>query len=214
MWSEDAWKAAGPVYRKILALPFIGELAAGTLPADKFRYYIRQDSLYLKEYGRVMAVMSSRFSDPRHARLFMRLAEENLASERALHESYMADDTEAASCSPACLLCLSHLWRQAVAEPVEVALASVLPCFTVYSEVGNHIHEHAVQDGNPYGNWISLYGSDAFDDSSDRLLALCNEVAENASGTVRQRMTEAFVDGVRLEWMFWDSAYNMEDWKI
>ncbi len=218
MWSDDAWQAAGPVYREILALPFISELAAGTLPAAKFRYYIEQDSLYLKEYGRVMAVMASRFGDAGSSRLFLDCAMENLDSERALQESYLKKDGLSASCgariSPTCLLCSSHLWRQVVAEPIEIALASVLPCFTVYSEAGRHIAGHAVLDGNPYRDWISLYGSSSFDGATDRLVVLCNEAAMEVSPSVRDRMTEAFVSGVRLEWMFWNSAYNMEDWKI
>ena len=67
MWSDEAWQAAEPVYLQILAHPFIVGLASGDLSPDRFRYYIEQDSLYLREYGRVMAVMSSRFDDPETA---------------------------------------------------------------------------------------------------------------------------------------------------
>ena len=46
-WAGEAWKAALPVYEKILRLPFITELAAGTLDKDIFMYYIRQSALKL-----------------------------------------------------------------------------------------------------------------------------------------------------------------------
>ena len=49
-WSETAWDAAAPVFRKIVSHPFILELASGELPREKFMYYIAQDGLYLKEY--------------------------------------------------------------------------------------------------------------------------------------------------------------------
>ena len=47
-WSEEAWNAALPVYDKILTLPFIEQLADGTLPEEKFLFYIRQDSIYVE----------------------------------------------------------------------------------------------------------------------------------------------------------------------
>lgn len=225
MWSDEAWQAAKPVYQLILAHPFITELASGVLPAAKFRNYIAQDSLYLREYGRVMAFMASRFSDPEISRLFMTFSMENLDAEKALHDFYLSAGGQCAvsdpsvgsmSASPACLLCSSHLWRQAVAEPVEVALASVLPCFTVYAKVGQSVFEAAFPtlESNPYGKWIAAYGGSSFDEPTERLLSLCDEAAAGASRQLRDRMTEAFVMGVKLEWLFWNSAYEMEKWKI
>jgi thiaminase/transcriptional activator TenA len=49
-----------PLRQAILAQPFLSELADGTLPADSFRHYILQDSLYLAEYARVLALAAAR----------------------------------------------------------------------------------------------------------------------------------------------------------
>jgi len=38
-------------------------------------------------------------------------------------------------------------------------------------------------------------------------------VASGATEEGRKRMAEAFVLSSRLEWMFWDSAYRMEQWR-
>ena len=231
MWSEDAWKTSEPVYQQILSHPFISGLISGDLPAEIFQHYIEQDSLYLREYGRVMAVMSSRFPDPETSRLFITFAQENLDAEKSLHDFYMSVAGQCShfashepgkvavhSCSPSptCLLCSSHLWRQAVSEPLEVALASVLPCFTVYSRVGQAVCEAASKtlETNPYREWISIYGGTSFDEPTEKLVALCNDAAAGAAPAMRDRMTEAFVMGVKLEWLFWNSAYEMEQWKI
>ena len=58
-WSRLAWKASYEVYGKILKHPFIKELSAGTLPREKFMYYLGQDALYLKEFGQAMAAAAS-----------------------------------------------------------------------------------------------------------------------------------------------------------
>ena len=220
LWSEEAWQAAVPEYKRILSLPFISELSSGELPEDKFIYYLEQDSLYLQEYSRVMALLSSRFDDPDTSRLFMSLAMENLDSEKALHNFWLSASGQcgrpAPSASPVCLLCSSHLWRQAVAEPMEVALASVLPCFLVYGKVGQAIlgmAEHSLKS-NPYRKWILTYGDASFDEQTGKLVNLCDDAASKALPVMRRRMTDAFVTGVRLERMFWNSAYEKQTWII
>lgn len=35
-WTSHIWEKSQPVYKEIISLPFIEELAYGTLPADKF----------------------------------------------------------------------------------------------------------------------------------------------------------------------------------
>ena len=200
-----------PVYEKILKLPFITELAAGTLGKDIFMYYIRQDSLYLKDYARVMDIMAARISEPELSAMFGRFAKENIEAEKSLHAFF----GEPLSCvqSPTCLFLSSHLYRQAAEPRLEVALASVLPCFLVYERVGEHILSVCVKEGNPYMKWIETYSDDGFSASVAELSSICNSFAEENPAS-RKDMTEAFVTGTKLEWMFWNSAYIMEEWKI
>ena len=186
MWSDEAWQAAEPVYQLILAHPFITELASGVLPAAKFRNYIAQDSLYLREYGRVMAFMASRFSDPEISRLFMTFSMENLDAEKALHDFYLSAGGQCAVSDPSV--------GSMSASVFEAAFPTL--------------------ESNPYGKWIAAYGGSSFDEPTERLLSLCDEAAAGASRQLRDRMTEAFVMGVKLEWLFWNSAYEMEKWKI
>ena len=42
-WSNRAWEASRPIYEAILRLPFIKELADGTLDPAIFQRYIEQD---------------------------------------------------------------------------------------------------------------------------------------------------------------------------
>ena len=46
--------AAQPIWASILAHPFLKELGAGTLPHERFLYFVRQDYLYLFEFARVL----------------------------------------------------------------------------------------------------------------------------------------------------------------
>ena len=135
-WSEEAWDVARPTYLKIIEHPFVEELARGTLAADKFLFYLRQDSLYLAHYSRVLTHIASRLTEKEHIAAFIRFASDGIEVEEALHGSFLKGDVPAPEeISPTCLLYTSVLQAQATA-PVEVEAAAVLPCFWVYQQVG------------------------------------------------------------------------------
>ena len=46
------------------------------------------------------------------------------------------------------------------------------------------------------------------------MLFRSDELAEAGSEEIRASMTDAFMTAARMEWMFWNSAYNLEKWEI
>ena len=213
-WSNAAWQAAQPVYEKIIAHPFVAELAAGTLSQERFRFYLRQDALYLAHYAEVLAHTASRLGRRDFTADFLRFASDGMAVEKALHESYLCGDVPApGEISPACMLYTSVLRAQATA-PAEVEAAAVLPCFWVYRRVGEEILSRRSGDGNPYSRWIETYADPAFAASTDRAIEICDALADAAGSRTRALMTDIFVLCTRMEWMFWDSAYRLETWRI
>ncbi len=215
-WSDEAWKAIKPVYTKIKELPFIKELMDGTLDNKKFIFYIRQDALYLADYGKVLTAIASKLSKPDHIEAFIHFAGESVAVEKILHESFIneLDKGNNIEASPSCLLYTSFLMKQLTNAPVEVALAAVLPCFWIYKEVGDYILANQTKGENPYQSWIDTYGGEDFAESVKTAISICDEVAETCTDEQRKAMTEAFVMCSKMEWMFWDSAYKQEQWQI
>ena len=63
--------------------------------------------------------------------------------------------------SPACHHYVSYLIATAYAEPYEVLLGALLPCFWIYAEVGRDIHARAAP-ANPYQAWIDTYAGEQF----------------------------------------------------
>lgn len=213
-WSDEAWEAALPVYRKILEHPFVGELSAGTLSPERFRVYIRQDALYLDGYARRLAHIASRLARKEHTEAFLRFALDGVEVERALHEQFLGGEHPSPDeISPACLLYTSLLGSQAMA-PVEVEAAAVLPCFVVYQRVGEHIHARQQGADNPYRRWIETYADPSFAEAAALATRICDELADAAGEETRQRMTELFVRCTRMEWLFWESAWRLETWNI
>lgn len=213
-WSDSAWEAARPVYEKILEHPFVRALADGTLSAERFRFYLRQDALYLDGYARRLAHIAARLEHKEHTESFLRFAADGIAVERALHEQFLGGEHLAPEeISPACLLYTSVLESQATA-PVEIEAAAVLPCFVVYQRVGEAIHARQQGTENPYRRWIETYADPAFAASTAEATAICDALADAAGDATRRRMTDIFVRCTRMEWLFWESAWQLETWKI
>ena len=215
-WSEKTWEATLPVYNKILELPFIHELMNGTLPNDKFMFYIRQDALYLAEFGKVMAGIASKLKKPEHIEAFLYFANDTMNVEKALHESFFknADKSVVLEASPSCTLYTSYMHRQLSNESVAVAMAGVLPCFWIYREVGDYILVNQTKGENPYQEWINTYGGEEYASAVDKAISICDEIAAACTEEQQQAMTEAFIMCSKMEWMFWDSAYRLEEWPL
>lgn len=215
-WSEKTWQAAQPVYNQILELPFIQELMNGVLPREKFLFYIQQDAIYLSEFGKTLAGIVARLQNKSHIEAFISFAGDTVAVEGSLHESFLQtmEKPVTKKPSPSCLLYTCYMRKQLSATSVEEAVATVLPCFWVYKEVGNYILKHQTRSENPYQEWINTYGGEDFEKAVNLAISICNELAANCTERQQQAMTETFVLAVKMEWMFWNSAWNLEQWPV
>lgn len=215
----EIWDEVASLRRAILAHPFLSELAAGTLPPSSFQHYILQDSLYLAEYARVLAIAAARAPDAAGRLEFSDGAKVAVQVEEGLHQAFFAqfgvsaDMAATIEPSPACLGYTGYLASLAATRTYEELIAGILPCFWVYWDVGCAIRPQA-DSPNPYAPWIDTYAAPEFGEATDRVRTLVDAAAEAASPAVRDAMARAFRVATRYEWMFWDSAYRREAWPI
>lgn len=214
-FTETLWNRISPIYNEILDLPFIRELTEGTLPEEKFAFYMKQDALYLADFSRALAIAGAKSPTTREMRDFLDFSTGAVVVEQALHESFLKKfDTHIdVGKSPACFSYTHFLLSTASLEDYPVAAAALLPCFWIYREVGDNIHQNADRN-NPYREWIDTYAGEDFSESVERAIEITELAAADSPEPVRRRMTRAFVDSSRMEWMFWDSAYRVEEWPV
>ncbi|HEX6338697.1 MAG TPA: TenA family protein [Jiangellaceae bacterium] len=214
-WSDDAWRSAQPTYAQILEHPFVRELQAGTLDRDVFLRYLLDDARYLSGYARALAMIAGRLPETVDVAILARSAAGAVEAERAMHATLLGehgiDIDGPGEPSPTCRLYTASLIAAAAADPVEVALAGVLPCFRVYAEVGAAIASAAAPD-HPYAAWIATYSDPEFAAITGEVEALADRLAKRAGAGVPERMDAAYALSTRLEWMFWDSAWRGERW--
>ena len=69
--ASDGFRAAcDPIWRALHDHPFITELAAGTLPLERFRFFLEQDNFYLEEYARCLAMGAAKSRTEAELRYF------------------------------------------------------------------------------------------------------------------------------------------------
>ena len=202
-----------PIYQELINHPFNVELAEGTLPEEKFRFYISQDIHYIGEYSRALAALAAKA--PSHDELteFISFAKEGLEIERALHNEFIKQfnvrpPEEIALSTEA----YSNFLLNAVAyKSFPEALASLLPCFWLYNKVAVHIYHHTSKD-NKYQRWIDTYSSAEFDETTQRLKEITERLAGENHQKIKNKMKSLYLRSSRYEWLFWDSAYHLRYW--
>lgn len=85
-WTSHIWEKSQPVKKEIISLPFIEELAYGTLPADKFIRYLEQDEIYCRNFDRQLLQFAESLTDPEERAFFMAFAQASIDTEDAVHQ--------------------------------------------------------------------------------------------------------------------------------
>jgi len=141
--SERLHEAARPVWEKCLSHPFVKGIGDGTLSAEKFKYFMLQDYLYLFDYAKVFALGVVKSRDPELMRTFAQNVDEILGGEMNIHRSYMKrlgiTEKQVFEVQPALdnLSYTNYMLAVANAGGPQEIVASILACSWSYADRRN-----------------------------------------------------------------------------
>lgn len=218
-FSEDIELTALPVRQAILEHPFITGVGDGTLPVDKFKYYVLQDYVYLIDYSRALALASARAPDLETMSWFAGLLDETLNTEMELHRSYCGAfgitraQLDATHPAPTTVGYTSFLLNVAHQGSFSELVASLLPCQLGYWEIGDHLASQGRPENAPlYSQWIDMYASEEFAQLAQTVKEMADRLGQEAGASTLAAMGEAYLTSLWFEHRFWDMAYTLEDW--
>lgn len=200
--------------------PMVRGIGEGTLDEEPFRYWVRQDYVYLIEYNRVFAFGAARAPDLARMERFADLLSETVSTEMDLHRSYAAEfgiseaELETTEPSPTTRAYTDFLVRTAATGGFGELVAALLPCMWGFNDTGRRLAEAGLPDHEGYARWIETYSSPEFTELAEWCRALMDEVAAGADDARRERYREAFLTSARYEYLFWDAAWNGEEWPL
>lgn len=198
------------------AHPFVRGIGDGTLAVERFRHYVRQDYLYLVDYGRLLALGCARAPDLATMRRLAEVTQEILVTEMDLHRSFAADwgvseaELEAERPTATTRAYGDFLLRTATLGDFAELIAALLPCMWGYAEVGERLAAGGVAAGHPYARWIEMYADPEFHALARWCCELTDRLGADAGPAARNRMHAAFAESSRHELAFWEAAWQLE----
>ena len=208
------------IWEREKAHPFVRGMGDGSLPAERFRFYLEQDYLFLIEYAKVFALAVTRAPQVETMAYFAQLCSDTLNGEMALHRSYCAEfgitpaDLEAAQATPTTVGYTGHLLRVALSGGLAEICAAVLPCQWGYAEIAAHLRAQGMPAEPRYRKWIEMYASPEFEAYGRWLRERLEALAPGLSAAQVQRLKAIFHASSRWEYLFWEMAWRQERWQV
>jgi thiaminase (transcriptional activator TenA) len=213
-FSAELREAAAPVWEAQVAHPFVQGIGDGSLPEDRFRFYVRQDYLFLTDYGRLLALGAARAPRLEWMRRFAALAQAVLETEMDLHRQFAArwgittEQLSSERTAPATDAYCDFLLRTASLGDFAELVAALLPCMWSYAEIGERLAAAGLPDHEGYAEWITMYASDEYAELARWSRELTDAAAAEVAGPGRMRMHAAFRASSEHELAFWESVWQ------
>lgn len=218
-FSEQMKTAALPYWEASYRHPFVTGIVDGSLPLEKFRYYVLQDSYYLSHFARIQSLGAVKSPDFQTTN---RMAEHTSATYQAelkLHEKFSKllnitnKERENFIPAPNAYAYTSHLYRAAHNGHLGDIIAAILPCYWLYHEIGQRF-KGAKPDEPIYQEWIQTYGTEWFKELVEEQIERLDTIADQLNEEDKDRLKEHFLISSYYELHFWEMAYTMEKWDI
>ena len=220
-FSDELRRAGAELWDREKQHPFVTGIGDGTLELEKFRYYMRQDYVFLIDFCRAISLAVAKAKDVEDMGWFAKLLHETLNTEMALHVSFCEDfgieETELKSTepSPTTMAYTRHLLQTGYTAGIGEIASSILPCSWGYAEIGRMLSDRGAPESQPlYRRWIDMYCTAEFAELAGWLRAFIDRTAEGCSDSELKRMEKVFLASSQYEYMFWDAAYRMEEWPV
>jgi thiaminase/transcriptional activator TenA len=218
-FTDRLYELAEPIWEAQHSHPFVRGIGDGSLNVEKFKFWVRQDYLFLIDYSRVLAMAVVKAPDLPTMRRFAELVQATLNVEMELHQVYAAEfdissqELEAETKAPTTQAYTDFLLRAGAGDYTEL-LAALLPCIWGFSEIGQGLSRGPRPVDERYGKWIDMYASAEFVELADWCRGLVDNVAKAQPAEVLRRIEEAFLISSRYELAFWEMAWTEEKWPV
>lgn len=207
---NDAWKA-------YTQHDFVRQLGAGTLPAEAFKHYLRQDYLFLVHFARAwgLAVYKSRSMQELRQGLDSLKAIVDL--EMGLHIQYCErwgisekelGELPEARATMAYTRYVLDAGNRGDLLDLHVAL---VPCLIGYAEIARWLVDQDftnLSDDNPYADWIKMYISPEFQQAATAEQDWLNQHLSHIDSARMDYLATTFRDATRLEVDFWQMGLD------
>ncbi len=215
---EEVRKKADPLWRAVFEHPFVKGIGDGTLPRDRFEFYLKQDYVYLIDFSRVFALAAAKAWTLEDMGTFATLLNVTLNTEMELHRrtcaafGIPAKELEKTRKSMITTAYTNQLARTCYEGSLSDILAVLVPCACGYVEIARKLKAEGLPEDRFYRDWIDTYSSKEFVDFAEWLIGRMNDHAEHATPQRKSYWYELYEASARFEYLFFDMSWKKEEW--
>ncbi|MBS5938567.1 thiaminase II [Clostridium sp.] len=204
------------IWGKYLEHPFVKEIGEGTLDKEKFKNYLVQDYLYLKEYAKVFAMGLVKAESLSDMNLYYGSIKGILEDETEVHTNYLKyfgidqnkvfDNRKEMTTESY----TSYMLGIGLKGDLKEIAMTILPCAWSYQFIGRSLYEKHKDtlDNNFYKPWIEEYSSVEFEEGSEVWKNHINDLCKDISEKEAENLRDIFMKSSLYEMDFWDMAYG------
>ena len=217
--SQTLYARAEKIWPRYLSHPFVTQMADGTLPPEKFRYYTLQDYLYLKDYVKIFAAIIQKADDFEQIRFLSEELADTIGETFRTHIPYMKrlgiteEEIRSARTHIDNNAYTHYMLWEAQAGDVLTGLVTLLNCSWSYAYVAEKIVERcpdALWDEH-YGSWFAGYVSESYRRTNQMLIDRIDALSGSIDDKTTAHLCEIFEKCCYFDLRFWDMVYTMGD---
>jgi thiaminase/transcriptional activator TenA len=211
---KETLNRALPIWNTCIETPFIQELQKGTLPMEKFKQYMIQDSIYLKHYARVYGKAMYHSTILKDIQLYYSVLCFVTDMESAVRLSYLKQfgltdsDIEGIAPIPENQNYIDFMLDIAEEGNVSKMLMAVLPCMLSYSYIFRKIASEPETKKSRYWDFIEDYADERYAEDCKLWSDFAEEKCVVSPDQERKELTAIFEKASLLELGFWNVAYK------
>ncbi len=207
------------IWRRLLEHSFVRELYSGSLPMEKFRFYAVQDYNYLIGLIKSLSIAASK-GDYQALRTSLQHATFLATTEMANYERLLdrlgltMEEVVRATPAPTNTAYVNFMIATCSLGTALECLVALLPCYWSYRDIA--LHNKDLLESNSvdlYREWAQVYLSREYGEAVEELRREIERLW-SIEPVGYEKLRRVFQTASRYEYMFWDMAYNMEEWPV
>lgn len=213
-FSEELFNEVKGIWDQYLKHPFVKGIGEGTLDKEKFKNYLIQDYLYLKDYAKVFAMGLVKARTMKEMKFYHGSIKGVLDDETAVHVNYLkgfglsTEEVEEYKSELTTESYTNYMIGIALKGDLKDIAMTIMPCTWSYYYIGKHLYETYKENlkDNFYTPWIEGYASNEFREYTQEWIDYIDDICNDISEVKKERLKDIFIKSSLYEMEFWNMA--------
>lgn len=215
-FTDELFEEVKELWDRYLEHPFVKGIGEGTLDKEKFKKYLIQDYLYLKDYAKVFALGLVKAKTIKEMKFYSDSIRGTLEDETQVHTNYLRyfglsdEAVEKYRCELTTASYTSYMLAIASKGGSKEIAMTIMPCTWSYYYIGKNLYDRYKDtlEDNFYKSWIEEYSSEEFKVCADAWINYIDYLCENISESEKEDLKDIFIKSSLYEMEFWNMAYE------